>query len=181
MGIKLPRYSHAEGQATRERLLLTLKEYDMTDENIKVIEINGIKLEVDMRTAKRIDQFKVGDKVKFLTADTGYGSKGKHHIHPGVIVGFENFKNLPTIVIAYLSVDYSEANLKFAYINAESENIDMVSAEENYLPIEKAWVVERMDRDIAKKEVEVEELKRKKAYFLHNFNKYFVPENVDSI
>ena len=35
-------------------------------ENKRIIEINGIKLEVDLTTAKRIDEFKVGDNVKVL-------------------------------------------------------------------------------------------------------------------
>ena len=34
-------------------------------ENTKTqIEINGVKLEVDLRNATRIDEFKVGDNVK---------------------------------------------------------------------------------------------------------------------
>ena len=41
------------------------------NENIRTIEINGIKLEVDLRTAKRIDQFKVGDNVKVLKKNGG--------------------------------------------------------------------------------------------------------------
>ena len=36
------------------------------NENIRTIEVNGVTLEVDMRYAKRIDQFKVGDTVKVL-------------------------------------------------------------------------------------------------------------------
>ena len=30
----------------------------------RIIEINGVKLEVDMTTARRIDEFRVGDTVK---------------------------------------------------------------------------------------------------------------------
>ena len=35
-------------------------------DNKKIVEVNGIKLEVDMRYAKRIDEFRVGDTVKVL-------------------------------------------------------------------------------------------------------------------
>ena len=42
------------------------KEQTIMENNKKIVEIDGIKLEIDMRTAKRIDQFKVGDKVKIL-------------------------------------------------------------------------------------------------------------------
>jgi len=36
------------------------------NENKRIIEINGVKLEVDLTTARRIDEFKVGDTVKVL-------------------------------------------------------------------------------------------------------------------
>ena len=32
----------------------------MSEENKRVVEINGIKMEIDLRYAKRIDTFKVG-------------------------------------------------------------------------------------------------------------------------
>ena len=38
----------------------------MSEDNKRIIEINGIKMEVDLRNAKRIDTFKVGDPVKVL-------------------------------------------------------------------------------------------------------------------
>jgi len=136
----------------------------------QIIEINGVKLEIDMRYAKRIDQFKIGDKVKMLMAD-GYDKK--HNIYPGIIVGFENFKNLPTIILGYIKIEYSGAELKFAYFNTESKDIDIVQAEDDYLPIEKAEVIEKMDREIIKKEQELEDLQRKKKYFLTHFNHYF--------
>ena len=51
----------------------------MTDTTI--IEINGLKLEIDLRSAKRIDSFRVGDNVKILRKDYNsykscYGVKG---------------------------------------------------------------------------------------------------------
>ena len=102
----------------------------------RIIEINGIKLEVDMRHAKRVDQFRVGDKVK-LMREEGYGDPKTHKVHPGVIVGFEPFKELPTIIVAYLEISYSEAALKFEYINAETKGADLVIAEDDYLPLER--------------------------------------------
>ena len=35
-------------------------------EEKRLVEINGIKMEVDMRSARRVDTFKVGDNVKVL-------------------------------------------------------------------------------------------------------------------
>jgi len=34
----------------------------MDTPDFQTIEVNGIKLEIDMRTARRIDTFKVGDR-----------------------------------------------------------------------------------------------------------------------
>lgn len=38
-------------------------------EERRIVEINGVKIEVDMRTAKRVDSFRVGDNVKVLDKD----------------------------------------------------------------------------------------------------------------
>ena len=35
-------------------------------EEKRIVEIDGVKIEVDLRTAKRIDTFRVGDNVKVL-------------------------------------------------------------------------------------------------------------------
>ena len=40
-------------------------------EYMKTIEINGVKLEIDLRTAKRVDTFKIGDNVKVLKKEYG--------------------------------------------------------------------------------------------------------------
>src|SRR5690606_28503543 len=67
-----------------------------------IIEVNGVKLEVDLRTAKRVDELRVGDRVKVLTKDY----RGEYEVHAGTIVGFEPFENLPTVIVAYLKRDY---------------------------------------------------------------------------
>ena len=69
-------------------------------EEKRIIDINGMKMEVDLRTAKRIDTFKVGDNVKVLATEYN----GTHSIKPGVITDFAMFKDLPTIVVAVLKV-----------------------------------------------------------------------------
>jgi hypothetical protein len=93
------------------------------DKNIRVIEINGIKMEIDLRTAKRIDNLKVGDRVKVLIKE--YTS---YKVHPGTIIGFEPFEKLPTIIIAYMETTYSSASVKFLYYNAKTEDTEVVRA-----------------------------------------------------
>src|SRR5690625_1881074 len=86
----------------------------------QIIEINGIKMEVDTRYARRIDTFQVGTKVKILLKQDGYGGKDTK-VYSGVIVGFEPFDSLPTIVVCYLEIDYSGAHIKFAYVNTATD------------------------------------------------------------
>lgn len=134
----------------------------MSDENIRIVEINGVKVEVDLRTAKRVDQFKIGDPCKVLVKD--YSGYKAHH---GVIVSFDEFENLPTITVCYLDGGYSPG-LKFAYINSKTEDTEIAPANDEIL-VEKADIVEQLDSDIIKKQAELDDLKRKKAYFLNRF------------
>jgi hypothetical protein len=138
-------------------------------EQTRVIEVNGVKLEVDLRDARVIDQFKVGDSVKILVAS--YSDKYTSHL--GVIVGFDDFKNRPTIIVAYLEVDYNGATIKFAYIHKDSKDVEIAPINTWDVPFKKHEVVDKIDKEIAKKEGELKELESKKQYFLHMFGKYF--------
>lgn len=138
-------------------------------QNTTIIEINGMKLEVDLRQAKRIETLKVGSPVKVLAK--GYDG---YKVHAGTVVGFEPFASLPTIIVAYLDIDYVSADLKFIHFNAQSKDIEIVhSVDGDLVDIDRGSIVDRMDREIAKKELELEELHARKAFFLANFGKYF--------
>jgi hypothetical protein len=67
------------------------------DKQTTIIEIGGVKLEVDLRSAKRIDELKIGSRVKCLQKP----SYGEMKTLPGVIVGFEPFPSLPTGVFRW--------------------------------------------------------------------------------
>lgn len=133
----------------------------------QIIEINGVKLEVDLSTAKRIDEFRVGDTVKVLIKETNYAGE-TDRIYPGVIVGFEAFASKPTIVVAYIDVTYSSVYIKYLYYNSDCK-AEIIHAEFDEVPFVKSQVIDFLDREIAKKEEELAESKRKKAYFLNQF------------
>ena len=139
-----------------------------------VIEVNGVKMEVDLRHAKIIHtNIRVGSKVKVL-AKGGYGGP---EVYPGVVVGFEPFTDLPTIIVAYVTSSYASVELKFAYINSKSaDKWDLVPAVDDELPLNKADVLACFDRDIAKRENEIADFQAKRDYFLRHFDKYFVAE-----
>lgn len=136
----------------------------------QIIEINGVKMEVDLRYAKRIDHLTVGSRVKCLVK--GYGDDYK--VMPGVIVGFEPFDNLPSIVVAYLEDDYSSANIKFKSYNAKCSDFEIIAdIDNNALEVNKNGIVAKMEREIERKKMEVEELEQKRAFFLRSFGTYF--------
>lgn len=138
-----------------------------------VVEVNGVKLEVDLRSAKRIDTLQVGSRVKVLTK--GYGNDYK--VRPGVVAGFEPFEKLPTIVVAVLDITYLEAKLEFVLFNAESKDVEVVAAlDHDELEVNKADVHARIDREIAVKEREIDDLQRRRAWFDANFAAYFVDQ-----
>ena len=144
----------------------------MAKSHTQVIEVNGIKMEVDLRQATRIDTFKVGDRVKILVKD--YSTKVYH----GVVAGFDAFKDMPTIIVAYLDVDYSAAELKFAYVNTKNaEKFEIVADRDDAIPVEKADILRKFDREIEKKRAEIDDIDMKRSYFLKMFGQHFPSDN----
>lgn len=142
---------------------------------MQVVEINGIKLEVDMRHAKVIENYHIGDPVKVLIK-AGYGDT--FISYPGIIAGFDNFEQLPTMLIAYLDVDYSGAKLEIVTLNKNSTNIEIRPKNTLDIALDKATAISSFEREIEKKALELSELKSKRDYFIANFGKHFENNNV---
>lgn len=138
--------------------------------DMTIVEINGVKMEVDLRHAKIVhENLRVGTKVKVLTKNDYSGPS----VHPGVVVGFEPFPSLPTIIVAYMDTGY-DGELKFAYVNSKSsEKWEIIPSIDDELPIAKNDVLARFDRDIEKKEAELRDLHAKRDFFLRHFDAYF--------
>jgi hypothetical protein len=137
----------------------------------RIVEINGVKMEIDLTEAKVVENYRVGDKVKVLVKTySNYESK------PGIIVGFDAFEKLPTIIIAYLETSYSTASIKFVYFNSESKDTELCPANGKEMVFEKGRVIELMDNEIQKKKTEVEDMERRKEFFLAEFGSYFKTE-----
>jgi hypothetical protein len=141
-----------------------------SEKQTTVIEINGVKLEVDLRTAKRVDTLRVGDRVKCLVKE--YSNSWK--TLPGVVTGFEPFQNLPSIVVAYLDTKYGDDSLKFKSYNAQTEDFEIVAdTDHGAMEVQKADILAHFDRDIDKKKTEMTELERQRKFFLDHFGRYF--------
>lgn len=135
------------------------------------VEIHGIKLDVDLRYAKRIDTLQVGSRVKCLVKSQ-YG--GGTQVYPGIIVGFEPFPSLPTIQVAYIDLGYGAETLKFFAFNAESKDFEIVPDVDNLsIEVHEADVLKRFDREIEKKKIELQELQQRKQFFKDKFSTYF--------
>lgn len=135
-------------------------------EEKRVIEINGVKLEVDLRNARRIDEFRVGDNVKVL--DT---RSGKNEVRSGVITDFANFKDLPTIIVAmYKAGDYwTKPTIEFIYFNSDTEGIEIVGVSAEEIIVSKDTIVQRFDDEIIKKRDELQDLIVKRDTFVKYF------------
>lgn len=140
-------------------------------EERRIVEINGVKIEVDMRTAKRVDSFRVGDNVKVLDKDyNGYKVK------PGIIVDFAEFSELPTMVIAVFEEGSwsSSPSISFIHYNektAEERHIEIVMSSEDEIKVSRDSVVEKFEREIQKKKNEWQDLQNQLEYFKKHFLK----------
>ena len=141
----------------------------MSDEHVRIIEVSGHKFEVDLRTAKKVDQFKVGDRVKVLVKQYG----DNYRTYPGVIVGIDAFKALPTIVIAYIEALANDGEIKFAYLNAKSEGIEICPmCEDDILPTRQT-IAMKFDKAIAAKQREIDDIASRKEFFLRQYGTSF--------
>ena len=134
----------------------------------RIIEINGIKMEIDLRNAKVIDNYKVGDNIKVLVKDYSTYSS-----YVGTIIGFDNFEKLPTVVIAYLRTKYDSAELHYLYYNNETQDAEITQPNDWDIPITKTEILKRFDKEVEKREMEIKDIKNKKALFETLFGKFF--------
>lgn len=135
----------------------------------QIIEINGIKMEVDLRYAKVVEHYKVGDNVKVLIKKYS----DNYETYPGVIVAFDQFEKLPTITICYVEMNYSSAEVKFVSFNSSTKDVEIVHMAEHEKLIDKSKALDYLNRVVHIKEQELFELQRKRTYFLEKFNQHF--------
>jgi hypothetical protein len=133
-----------------------------------IVEVNGIKLEVDLRYARRIDEMRIGDRVKVLKKQYD-GFK----VHAGIVVGFEPFQKLPTIVCAYVGQDWNKAEMKFLHFNSAAQDVEIVHAADEDFHVDRDAIIARFEREIAAKEREIETIREQQRYFETNFRAYW--------
>lgn len=143
----------------------------MTKTEMTTIEVNGIKMEVDLRHAKRVEEVRVGSRVKIVDADnTGQA------VHHGLVIGFEPFTDFPTIIVAYIETGWGGSEVKFAYINSKNKKWSMIVAiDDDQFDLDKQEINASFDKKIETKQNEIKELQEKKDYFNKKFQSYWEP------
>jgi hypothetical protein len=94
----------------------------------------------------------------------------------GVVIGFEPFKESPVVIIAYIEGSYSSAPaIKFLYFNSKSQEQIIISDENDKESLDASNITSQIDREVAKKRQEIQDLEDRKTYFLRNFQSYWNP------
>ena len=138
----------------------------------QIIEINGVKLEVDMRYARRIEELRVGSRVKVLKK--GFGDSWD--AFSGVVVGFEPFPERPTIIIAYVKSSYSECALELAHFHKDSKDLQIVAALDDDFSVSRKEVLGWFDREQQKLDEKRREIDAKRQFFLDRFQAYWTED-----
>ncbi|WP_010337813.1 hypothetical protein [Sphingobium yanoikuyae] len=141
------------------------------DDTKQIIEVNGVKLEVDLRTARRIEELRVGSRVKVLTK-TYNGTE----VHPGIVVGFEPFPSKPTIIVAYVKSEYNAVGLHTLSFNSDTKDVEIIASIDDDFSVSKAEVLGWFDREERKHIDALTELDAKRAFFLDRFKAYWRDE-----
>lgn len=133
---------------------------------IEQFAVGAITIAAGRDAAIRAEVLKVGDAVRVLVKP----SYGEPAVHTGVIVGFEPFKELPTVIIAYVEVGYGKAEMKMLYFNEKSKDTEILpAAPDCMIDIERSRVLDFFDNEETKALAAVDELRAKRSYF----EKYF--------
>ena len=139
------------------------------NETTRVIEINGVKFEVDLRQAVRIEVLKVGQRVRVLTKQYD-GYKVSH----GVVIGFEPFEKLPTVLVAYVEIGHASCEIKHIAYNAATKDVEIVASIDSER-LDKETAEANLEKQVAKAEKDVQDAKDRLAYFRHTFSQCWEP------
>jgi len=136
----------------------------VNEETHRIVEIGGIKVELDLRTAKVIETYRVGDPVRLLLKPE-YSTDYK--ICPGFLIGLYPFKDLSSICVAYVDGETwgSTPAIKFVYINSKSKH-EIAPMAEAEVPGVLKNAQELFTAAIDKKARELFELEQQRDFFL---------------
>jgi hypothetical protein len=116
-----------------------------------------------------IESFKVGDRVKCLVK--GYSD---YQTRYGIIVDFNEFQSLPTIVVAYIENNYSDFDVKIVNVNSQSKDaVQIVPMDKLEIGISRSDLEETVSRQLEAKRQEIRKLEEKQKYVMTVFKNHF--------
>ena len=137
----------------------------MAEDNKRIVEVNGVRMEVDLREATKVDKFQVGDPIRVLKKkyDDDYRT------YYGTIVDFTEFQKQPAIDILYVKSEYNEVDIEFKTITEDVSDIEIAPVGEINVKLNRADVLEKIQNKIEEKQEELKVLKNKKEVFKKHF------------
>ena len=142
-------------------------------EEKRIIEINGVKMEVDLCTAKVVENYKVGDSVKLLKK-----RYNDYEVLPAAIVGFTEFKNLPTIEL--LTINRS-GDVEFVAFNTGTKDVEIAPFNRYEAAFDRTEILEKLDRKVLEAEEALRLAQTKRKAFVECFAKVFEAEMVGAV
>lgn len=132
----------------------------------QIVEIKGVKLELDYRegTRTRIETFRVGTKVKVLMK--GYGG---YEVKAGVIVGFDAFEKLPTIKVATVNAAYGQNPVQFVNFNENTDGELIAAEDDTELLVNKDQVIDTLTRNVEEQRLRYEASQEALKFFIKHF------------
>ena len=133
---------------------------------ISQFSVGALTIAASREAAVRAEILKVGDPVRVLTKP----SYGDPKVHTGVIVGFEPFKEQPTVIIAYIEDGFASSELKTVAYSEKTKDIEILAAMPGVsFSVERSKVLDYFDQEQRKLEAKQDELKAKRVYFERYF------------
>lgn len=138
---------------------------------VRTVQIKDFKIEIDEADIPKRNAYRVGDPIRVLTKKYN----NEYNSYPGIIVGFEDFKELPTLRIAYVVSDYSSVEVKIIGYNAKTADVEVapINPVDNEIHLDRQRMIDIFDKKILLKEQEIVELRAQKEYFIKRFGLFF--------
>lgn len=132
--------------------------------NTQQIEVNKMSFEVQTQAVVR-STIKIGDKLRILKKS----SYSDPVVCDGIVIGFEPFKTLPSIVIAYIEDKYTDADLKFLVWNDSTKDVEITAAIPGPFDKNLQHYEKKIEAKIAKLEQEQIDLRTKLDFMRSKF------------
>ena len=132
----------------------------------RILKVGGVKVEVDLREAKQITSYRVGDAVKILRKEYSSWTESV-----GVIVGFTPFATHPCIeILCVKNVSYAN-DVEFLTITEDTPDIELAPLSDFQAAFSYDSIMEKFAYARVTKENELRSLTARQAAFTEYFGK----------